>query len=151
MFTIPRGTSLPKGRDGLYTGLIQAAAAVNYQFGCYSFRGQSVIYYCGYFTRDYARGGFITNLQARIHNYLQNHRITETGWKNTNLVVFEKINEILVNEDIILDVLTFDEIVFTDRAYNFSQFCEDPDLVHTVEQLLISWYRKQGQCQWNRA
>ncbi|MCL4559893.1 MAG: hypothetical protein M1281_04655 [Chloroflexi bacterium] len=150
VFAIPQSTILLKGRHGLYPQIIQAAAAVNNRYGCYSWGSQSEVYYCGSFAQDYILGGFKSNLHARVHNYLQNHRINETGQKNTNLMVFEKINEALVKEDIILSVFSFEGINFTNGTYNFSQYCEDPDLVHTVEQLLISWYRKQGQCQWNR-
>ncbi len=150
VFTIPKGTILPKGRHGLYPEITQAAAAVNFRYGCYSWGSQSEIYYCGSFAQDYVHGRFKSNLHARVHNYLQNHRTKETGQKNTNLMVFEKINEALVRENIILNVFSLEEINFYDRVYTFSQYCEDPDLVHTVEQLLISWYRKQGQSQWNR-
>jgi hypothetical protein len=150
VFVIPQGTVLPKGRHGLYPEITRAAAAVNNRFGCYSWGSQSEVYYCGSFAQDYARRSFKSNLHARVHNYLQNHRIKETGQKNTNLMVFEKINEALMNEDIILSVFSFEEVKFSNCAYSFSQYCQDHDLVHTVEQLLITFYRKQGQCQWNR-
>jgi hypothetical protein len=150
VFAIPQGAVLSKGRHGLYHEITRAAAAVSNRYGCYSWGSQSEIYYCGSFAQDYVRGGFKSNLHARVHNYLQNHRIKATGQKNTNLMVFEKINESLVKENIILSIFSFEEINFADGSYSFSQFCQDPDLVHTVEQLLISWYRKQGQCQWNR-
>ena len=65
-------------------------------------------------------------------------------------MVFEKINETLMNEDIILSVFSFEDLKFTNCGYSFSQYCEDPDLVHSVEQLLITYYRTLGQCQWNR-
>jgi len=150
VFVIPKGSILLKGRHGLYHDITLAAAGIKDRFGCYSWGRGSEIYYCGSFAQDYVRGGFKSNLQARVHNYLQNHRIKATGQKNTNLMVFEKINETLLKDDVVLSVFTFRLLKFAGVSYSFSQYCEDPDLVHLVEQLLISFYRKLEQCHWNR-
>jgi len=150
IFTIPRGTVLQKGRHGLYHEIIKAAQSVKDRFGCYSWGSESVIYYCGSFT-DYARPEFKTNLQGRIHNYLQNHRLNErTGRKNTNLIVFESINKALRQSDIFLRLLTFESLEIDDAQINFDTFTKDPNLIHAVESLLICNYRRQRQCEWNR-
>jgi hypothetical protein len=65
-------------------------------------------------------------------------------------MVFEKINETLPKADITISIYTFEKITFSGQLYTFEQFCQNPDLIHTVEQILIAWYRTQGQCQWNR-
>jgi hypothetical protein len=95
VFTIPQGSVLLKGRPGLYHEITGAADAVSDRCGCYSWGSPEAIFYCGSFARDDLGGRFKSNLQARVHNYLQNHRTKHTGQKNTNLMVFENINEAL--------------------------------------------------------
>jgi hypothetical protein len=148
---IPQGKTLVKGRrnDG-YAELSRAAAGVTYRFGCYSWGSADQVYYCGSFARDHAHGSFKSNLQARVHNYLQNHREKESGRKNTNLMVFEKINAALPEREIRLSVFTFAWIELDGTIMDFAQYCQDHDLVHLVEQWLIAWYRRHGQCEWNR-
>lgn len=150
VFTIPKGAILEKGRHGLYHEITGAAGAISERFGCYSWGSPSTIYYCGSFAKDYSRGDFKTNLQGRVHNYLQNHRRKDTGRINTNLMVFEKINDALQLNDVHLSLLTFEWLQIGDDQVDFATFSTNPDLVHAVEQLLICSYRRQGQCQWNR-
>jgi hypothetical protein len=150
IFTIPLGTVLRKGRHGLYHDITEAAASVNERFGCYSWGSNSVIYYCGSFAQDYTRGDFKTNLQGRVHNYLQNHRQKSTERKNTNLMVFENINNVLKQSAVLLCLFTFESLEFGNDTVDFATFSTDPGLVHAVEQLLICAYRKQKQCAWNR-
>lgn len=150
VFTIPKGTILQKGRHGLYHEITGAAETISERFGCYSWGSASTIYYCGSFAKNYSRGGFKTNLQGRVHNYLQNHRRKATGRINTNLMVFEKINDALQLNDVHLSLLTFDWLHIGDDRVDFATFSTDPDLVHAVEELLICAYRRQDQCQWNR-
>jgi hypothetical protein len=150
IFTIPQGSVLQKGRHGLYHEIVAAAAQVGARFGCYSWGSDSIIYYCGSFAQDYARGNFKSNLHGRIHNYLQNHRQKETGQKNTNLMIFENINTALNNGNVLLRHFYFDSLKVGGDLIEFNTFSNDPNLVHAVEQLLICSYRRQGQCQWNR-
>lgn len=150
VYTIPQGTVLEKGRHGLYHNITRAAASVGERFGCYSWRSDSIIFYCGSFAQDYRRGNFKTNLQGRIHNYLQNHGRKDAKRKNTNLRVFENINAALRQGNVLLCLFTFDSLQIGDNRVNFAAFSTDPDLVHVVEQVLICTYRRQGQCEWNR-
>ena len=150
VFTIPQGTVLQKGRHGLYHDIVKAAAAVSERFGCYSWGNERTVFYCGSFAQDYSRGNFNSNLHGRIHNYLQNHRVRETGQKNTNLMVFESINESLKRNDVLLRLLMFESLHVGDDRVDFATFSTDPDLVHAVEQLLICTHRRQGECEWNR-
>lgn len=148
---IPQGQQLVKGRrNDLYTKICRAAGRVQYRFGCYSWGSPTEVHYCGSFARDYVRGGFKSNLHARMHNYLQNHRVKETGQKNTNLMVFEQINAALAKHEIRLSVFTFEWMEVDGTRVDFARYCQDADLVHLVEQWLIAGYRRQGQCGWNR-
>jgi hypothetical protein len=151
VFAIPQGTTLQKGRHGIYSQITSAAAAVKDQFGCYSWEVNSTIYYCGSFAKDYVRGSFKSNLQARVHNYWQNHRTKSSGRKNTNLMVFDNIASALKSNDVLLRRFTFSELTIGDKTVTFVDFSTDRYLVHAIEQLLICDYRRLGQCCWNRA
>lgn len=152
VITIKQGQQLRKGRkNDLYPLITSAAGGVKWRFGCYSWGGQNSIFYCGSFSQDYKSGTHKSNLQARVHNYLQNHSIKEGGRKNTNLAVFENINNVLLHESVSLRVLMFDSIKLGDKTINYKEFTEDPDIVRATEQLLICTYKKQDQCRWNRS
>ena len=151
VYTIPQGIGLQKGRHGLYHNIAEAAGSVGEKFGCYSWRSDSTIFYCGSFAQDYRCGKFRTNLEGRIHQYLQNHGRKDAKRKNTNLIVFENINAALREDNVLLCLFMFQSLQIGDDKVNFAAFSTDPDLVHVVEQLLICSYRRQGQCQWNRA
>ncbi len=150
ILTIPRGTVLERGRRGLYDELTAAAGAVSERFGCYSWGSEATTYYCGSFARDYSHGHFRSNLEGRVHNYLQTHQRRRDGFKNTNLLVFESINAALQREDILLRLLTFSSLQVGEQEVSFAEYAQDADLVHTVEQLVICTYRKRGECGWNR-
>ncbi len=151
VYIIPKGTTMLKGRHGLYHELLDATKSFKERFGCYSWQSVGTIYYCGSYAKDYKRGHFKTNLQGRIHNYFQNHRIdSKTGRKNTNLMVFENLNKMLRNSDVSLCVLVFGSLRIGADEIDFDTFVQDPGLVHAVEELLICSYRRQKQCDWNR-
>ncbi len=151
VYTIPKGTVLVKGRrHWLYKDIMKATQNITHKCGCYSWMSKTVVYYCGSFT-EYSSGRFKTNLQARIHNYFQNHRQrADTGRKNTNLMVFEKINAALKHEDVHLSLFTFESLDIDNCRLGYDDFSQDPDLVHAVEELLICSYRRRHQCAWNR-
>jgi hypothetical protein len=151
VYTIPMGTSLQKGRHGLYPEIVEAAGNVREKFGCYSWSSDNTVYYCGSFAKDYARGNFKSNLHGRVHNYLQNHKVKDTGHKNTNLMVFENINYALKQGNVILQQLLFESLHFGNDILDFKSFSNDSNLVHVVEQLLISSLRRLGHCEWNRS
>ncbi len=152
VYSIAMGTVLEKGRRGLYHEMVDSAGLVTVRFGCYSWASESEdVYYCGSFSKDYARGNFNSNLHGRLHNYLQNHREKESGSKNTNLVVFENINSLLVSTGVRFQHLEFDTIEIGGESVSFQQYCNDANLVKAVEPLLISSYRRVGQCEWNRS
>jgi len=149
--TIPKGTVLQKGRHGVYREIIDATKLVKQRFGCYAWQSDTTVYYWGSFAKDYIHGNFRTNLQGRIHNYLQNHRInSKTDRKNTNLMVFENLNSTLKSKDVSLGILVFDRLNIGNDEIDFPIFTQDADLVHAVEELLICGYRRQKQCEWNR-
>lgn len=151
IYTIQKNTTVAKGRrNDLYKAITQAAGTHLARFGCYAWRNETGIFYCGSFAQDYARGNFKSNLQGRIHNYLQNHRTKKSGFKNTNLMVFENLNTILEQNDISLCVFVFDYLEINGEKVDYTSYCLDSNLVHTVEELLICSYRRNGECKWNR-
>ncbi len=80
------------------------------------------------------------------YDYLQNHRQQPNGRKNTNLVVFETINNSLQFSEVILFHLVFKSIQVGAEEVDFVTFSNDSYLVRAIEQLLILIYRKQNQC-----
>jgi hypothetical protein len=151
VYTIRQGLFLEKGRHGQYSGIMDATKLVLDKYGCYSWCRGGIVSYCGSFSQDYISGKFKTNLQARVHNYLQNHRIrNSTGQKNTNLIVFENINRALVNDDVTLRIFRFDSLQIGETRVSHFDYSLNADLVHSVEQLLICCYRRIGECAWNR-
>ncbi len=152
IFSIPKGSVLSKGRKSeLYRTITGATTNISERFGCYSWGDETNIYYCGSFAQDYASGNFVSNLQGRVHNYLQNHRLdTLTGRKNTNLMVFENINTLLKEGNVIFSLFTFKSLQIGNENVDFVTYATDSNLVQATEQLLICSYRRFGQCQWNR-
>ncbi len=151
VFAIPQGSRLQKGRHGLYQEIVAAAKAVPDRFGCYSWGTESHIYYCGSFAKNYKGKNYKTNLHGRIHNYLQNHRIrASTGNKNTNLTVFENVNQVLKHESVLIQLFFFESLEVNGEQVSLEDYKQDASLVLAVEALLICSYRKMGQCEWNR-
>ena len=150
VYKIPKNTPLAKGRHGLYHEIVSAAGKIQERFGCYSWSGTETIFYVGSFSKDHARGNYKSNLHGRIHNYLQNHRLAENGRKNTNLMVFEKINSALQSGDVNLSIFRFSELQIGVEKVHYEHYSEDAELVRAVEQLLICSYKRKNQCAWNR-
>jgi hypothetical protein len=151
IYTIAKGTQIPKGRKStVYKAITEDAGNIKERYGCYAWGDDSKIYYIGSFTEDYSGDRFDSNFQGRIHNYLQNHRITETGQKNTNLMVFENINFALSKSPISLYLLAFNSLRINEAEVEFLTFTADSNLVQAIEQFLICTYRRRGQCLWNR-
>lgn len=150
VYRIPMGMYLQKGRHGQYREIVDAAGKVSASFGCYSWSNADNIFYIGSFSRDYKHGSHKSNLHGRVHNYLQNHRTKETGQKNTNLMVFEKINETLATQDVALNLFQFDFLELGSTQVDYLAYTNDADLVRASEQLLICSYKKVNQCNWNR-
>lgn len=150
VYKIAVSTPLVKGRHGLYHEIVKAAGLIQSRFGCYAWGTFDNLFYIGSFSRDYQRGDHKSNLHARIHNYLQNHRTKENGRKNTNLMVFENINQLLLTSDVSIFIYGFDYLEIGHERVEYTKYCEDAELVRAVEQLLISSYRRKGQCTWNR-
>lgn len=150
IYRIPKGVYLQKGRHGSYHEIVEAAGKVSARFGCYSWGSADEIFYIGSFSKDYKHGRRKSNLHGRVHNYLQNHRTKETGQKNTNLMVFEKINETVVTQDVALKLFQFEHLELGAKQIRYVEYTEDTDLVRALEQLLICSYRKINQCNWNR-
>jgi hypothetical protein len=152
IYTVPHSTVIAKGRtNATYKAITAAAGAIKERYGCYSWcDNANNVYYCGSFADDYSGDRFDSNFQGRVHNYLQNHKISGTGHKNTNLMVFENINGALQKNAVALCLLTFASLQVDGTVVSFSSFTTDSNLVQAVEQLLICTYRRHGQCQWNR-
>lgn len=150
VITIPQGTELSKGRrNDWYRNITDAASLVYAQNGCYCWYSDEIVLYVGSF-RPYSRNEFKSSLHGRIHNYLQNHRVNNTGRINTNLMVFNNINHQLKESDILLAHFTFDTMQIGQDSIDFNTFSVDGAFVHVVEELLICTYRRIGQCVWNR-
>ena len=151
VYTIPKGVILQKGRHGLYHEITAAAGNVKQACGCYAWADEDDrIRYCGSFS-EYQRPEFTSSLNGRIHNYLQNHRKTaNTGRKNTNLMVFDQINDLLSEKDVTLQHLAFESLVVGSKEVSFDDYSNDQTLVRAVESLVIATYSQKGQCDWNR-
>lgn len=150
VITISQGNVLTKGRrNDWYRTITAAAGEVSALCGCYCWCNTDTVFYVGSF-RPYARKGYKSSLHARVHNYLQNHRIKDTGQINTNLMVFDNLNRALQQSDVIFAHFTFEKVRVGDEVISFDTFSADATLVHAVEELLICTYRRTGQCAWNR-
>lgn len=150
IYRISKSVQLVKGRHGLYHEIVAAAGQIHEQFGCYAWGNPDVVFYIGSFSQDYKHGNYTSNLHGRVHNYLQNHRMKKSGQKNTNLMVFESINQALISGDISFYLYRFTSIEIGIETISFSQYSSDSDLVRALEQLLICSYKRIGQCSWNR-
>ena len=151
IYTIPKGVVLQKGRHGLYHEMVDAAASVDLRFGCYGWVIEpDTICYCGSFSRDYSNRDFKSNLHGRLHNYLQNHGSKKSERKNTNLMVFDNVNAALREAAVKFQYLKFESLEIGNDVIVYDEYCQDPSLVKAVEQLLITSYRRLGQCEWNR-
>ena len=153
LVALPKGTVLIKGLHGPNRQIMDALAGVPNRFRCYTWatqEAQEEVFYCGSFTQDYASGISKNNIQERVRNYLQNHRISATGHKNTNLMVFENINAVLQTRGVDLRLLRFRSVRIGGREIDFASYSSDPDLIRAVEQLIIAIYKEHGQCSWNR-
>lgn len=150
VFQIQKGTKLLKGRHGIYWDVRKACQQLTNRFGCYSWQSAGQVHYCGSFAKDNKEAEFESNLEGRVHNYFQNHRVNSNGRTNTNKHVFDLINTTLKTDSVQLAVLEFDSVELADEAVQFADYCTDPDLVKAVEALLICHYRRRNQCSWNR-
>lgn len=150
VYQIPQSTLLLKGRRGSYHAIVEAAAQVQERFGCYAWGTAECLFYIGSFSKDYKRGNHKSNLQGRVHNYLQNHRLKENGRKNTNLMVFENINTQLQSSRVSLYTFKFEYLEIGEERVDYSYYADNTELVRAVEQLLICSYRRNQQCTWNR-
>ena len=150
LVALPKGTVLVKGLHGPNRQIMDALAEVPDRFGCYTWATREEVFYCGSFTQDYASGISKNNIQERVRNYLQNHRISPTGHKNTNLMVFENINAVLQNRGVDLRLLRFRCVRIGGEEIEFASYSSDPDLIRAVEQLIIAIYKERGHCSWNR-
>lgn len=151
VFGIVNGTVIIKGRHGVYWELREACKKVTYQFGCYSWQVSDQVQYCGSFSKDNSKEEFTTNLEGRVHSYWQTHRVKKTGMTNTNKHVFDHIQNSVKSSDVSLQILKFDELQLDSQSIDFNSYSTNPDLIKAVEQLVICYYRSQGQCTWNRA
>ncbi len=65
-------------------------------------------------------------------------------------MVFEHVNALLQQEDVLLRTLTFESLQLGDKRYSFADYTTETRLVRAVEELLICSYREMEQCEWNR-
>src|SRR5262249_21967076 len=120
--TIPKGTVVPKGRSPIYRHVCGSTKLELDRFGCYCWEAAGVTLYCGSFSKDYSGSGFKCNLQGRISQYFENHRISKSGNPNTNLKVFDLLNQRLQLTDTNLRVLKFDVLRSVNRSIRFNDY-----------------------------
>lgn len=145
---IPQGSILVKRRrNDWYRTITAAAGQVSAICGCYCWHTTDTVLYVGSF-RPYKN--FKSSLHARVHNYLLNHRINDKGITNTNLMVFNNLNLMLQQSEMLFSYFTFEAVRLGSDVISFETFSADLTLVHAVEELLIATYRRTGQCAWNR-
>lgn len=150
VYKIPQNQLLVKGRHDQYHQIVTEAGKIRERFGCYAWGSPNSIFYVGSFSKDYQHGDYKSNLHGRVHNYLQNHRVKETGQKNTNLMVFESINQALFVSDVCLFIYRLDHLEMSGERVGFSNYSADAHIVRALEQLLICSFKRVGQCDWNR-
>ena len=150
VFVIKSGSDSEYLQTEVYKEIRKAAGKINNRFLCYSWGSKSEVNYCGSVSRDYQYGSQKSNLEGRIRNYFRNHRQKENGRKNANLNVYEHIVSTLMESDVNLSILVFDEIRLGDKTFSYEEYSEKPELVQAVEQLIISSLYEIGLCQWNR-
>ncbi len=150
VFRIPQGSRVVKGRHGVYGDLRSACRQIIDRFGCYSWQSNNEVHYCGSFAKDYARKEFKTNLEGRMHNYWQNHRIGKNGQMNTNKYVFDQIVTTIQKCTVDLNIVKFGSVMLENMEVCYSDYINNPVLVQAVEALLICHYRFAEQCTWNR-
>ncbi|MHC1740319.1 MAG: hypothetical protein AB9897_04330 [Anaerolineaceae bacterium] len=151
VFFLEKGTDLTKNRTKTNHQLREKAAFVKDRFVCYRWTSHTDVFYCGSVSNDYRGHKYQSNLEGRLHNYLQTHQQRPNGRKNTNLMVFENVCSQLQIKSVVFSVLRFDRLILSGKAIPFEDYSQNPDLVHAVEQLLIATYKSIGQCGWNRS
>jgi hypothetical protein len=147
---VPKGSILPKGRSTLSRDIILAARRFAERFGVYSWGSTDQTLYCGSFSRDYKSSQFESNFEGRIHQYFCNHKRRDDGAaKNTNALVFDRINDTLRSDCIELRLFDFDELRSLGVLFTPSQYASDSCLVRAVERVVIGANKHKGQCPWN--
>jgi len=147
---VTAGTHLPKRRAGASKDALLSARSISTRFGCYSWATSAEVLYCGSYSQDYKTAGCRSNLEGRLHQYLCNHKRDRAGHpKNTNATVYDRLVQTLRSTDALFQVLEFDGVSIDKRAIDFPTCSSDPYLVRAVERLLIWFYRRRGECEWN--
>ena len=150
IYQIPRAATLVKGRKEEYWKIMDAAKAVLETYGCYAWGNDKLIYYIGSYSRDYKNKNHQNNFQERLHNYLQNHRTKPNGRTNTNKMVFDKVIQQLAVEDIKIFRLRFEKIILNEHVLTFQEASNDSEIIKALEEMLIAFYKKRGEANWNR-
>jgi hypothetical protein len=147
---VPKGSVLPKGRQALSRDVILAARRFAERFGVYSWGTEAQALYCGSFSRDYNSSQFESNFEGRIHQYFCNHKRHDGGVaKNTNALVFDRINDAWRSDCIVLRLFDFDELRSLGALFGPSQYASDSGLVRAVERVVIWAHKQKGECAWN--
>ena len=117
--------------------IILAARRIPERFGVYSWGTDDQILYCGSFSKDYRNPQFECNFEGRIRQYFCNHKRHDDGAaKNTNALVFDRVNEGLQSNSFLLTLFDFDELQSLDTLLARSQYATDPCLVRAVERVI---------------
>ena len=139
---------MTKGRRSEHYRLVRAAGReVVDPHGCYSWWAGPRLVYVGSFG-PYSRDEFVSSLEGRLHNYLQNH-----GSKirpNTNAWIFENLLKTLASEPVELRVLRFESALIDGTTYTFAEVGMKKAIVLALETMLIASNRLSGGCTWNR-
>jgi hypothetical protein len=148
LVVISQGEMVEKGRKSpLSKHILRSAETIPALYGCYGWFIGEKIAYVGSFS---PYQGKPNGLQARLGNYLGNHKVKENGSFNTNKMVFDKANESLVSNAVTIAYFRFESMNFGDRLISFEEFSCQAVFTKAVEELLICTYRLQGACDWNR-
>jgi hypothetical protein len=146
---IPRGRILIKGTSAISKEVLLAARGEADRFGCYCWAARGMTLYCGSFSKDYRSWQFKTNFEGRIAQYFRNHLVSKSGMPNTNLRIFNRLNEELNLADMNLLLLKFESLIGPGGNIPFSSYTSDSALIRAVERLLIWTYKAMDECPWN--
>lgn len=150
VYTIQAGSCLGEGINSRNNELLNASRSITQRFGCYCWTSDLKYYYCGSFSRDYQNHQ--SNLEGRVYQYLHNHHRSRNNVEpNTNLFVFQNINQVLHNEQVELKILNFDKLLLSDNEISYETFSSHSNFILAVEYLIITTFRFRNQCEWNRS
>jgi hypothetical protein len=152
VFNLNQGVFLKKGSGKNNKDILNKCSNITTPYLCYYWKTESSILYVGSISADYQKKlQHQTNLSKRVQNYLQNHAFNVLkNSSNTNLRIFNAINEQLKYSSVEFGIFQFDSLCMNERQYKYDDFSKNPYLVYMFEHILIADYKEKNQCNLNK-